>query len=211
VLGALMRRNHGFTLVELLIVIAVVAVILALAGPSLHDFILVQRLKGTSSELITDFQYARSEAVSRGRPVFVAFKLPGGGASMSCYTIYTDSNARTWEVVGNGINRCDCTQPAGSRCVNTPESAITELRTHQIPLDSSVTLAIANQGPNMAFDPVTGGIVSWVPDVANPTPAPFTVTASVGGTRRISTVVQTTGRPQNCLPSGAVVTGYSAC
>jgi prepilin-type N-terminal cleavage/methylation domain-containing protein len=202
-----MRRNRGFTLAELLIVVAVVAIVLTLAAPSFSDFILVQRLKGTSSELITDFQYARSEAVSRGRPVFVAFRLPGGGASMSCYTIYTDTHAPTWETVANGLNRCDCTRAAGARC----QTSVTELRTVQILPDTSVSLAVADQRPAIAFDPVTGGIVSWVPDVSNPTLTPFTITASIGGERSISTIVQTTGRPQNCLPSGANVTGYTAC
>jgi type IV fimbrial biogenesis protein FimT len=199
--------RRGFTLIELLITVALVAVILALVGPSFRDFILVQRLKATSAELVTDMQYARSEAVSRGRPVFVAFKLPSFGAPMSCYTVYTDTDAPRWEVVAGGFNKCDCTQAAGARC----NATATELRTQVVPAGDEVTLSVAT-GPNMAFDPVTGGIVSWVPDVANPTPAAFTVTTAIDSTRRISTVVSPTGRPQNCLPSGAsVVGGYPSC
>jgi type IV fimbrial biogenesis protein FimT len=206
VLGTLMKRRQGFTLVELLIVIAVVAVILALAGPSFRDFILVQRLKGTSSQLVTDFQYARSEAIARNRPVFIEFKAPSSSSPMSCYTIYTDTSAPRWEARTPGYHLCDCTQAAGSRCPTTS----TELRTQQIPSDSNVALSMPTSTA-IAFDPVTGSTSFWVPDQPNQVPQPFTVTAAIDTERRISTVVEVTGRPQNCLPSGATVTGYTAC
>ena len=58
--------RRGFTLVELLIVVAVVAIILVVAAPSFRDMILMQRLRSITAQLVTDLQFARNEAVSRG-------------------------------------------------------------------------------------------------------------------------------------------------
>jgi len=200
-------RSAGFTLVELLIVIAVVAVILTLAAPSFRDFILVQRLKGTSAQLSTDFQYARSEAIARSRPVFVSFKLATTSSPVWCYTIYTDTTAPTFPPSGASFHKCDCQLAAGSRCADTS----TELRTQQIPSDTSVGLSLPGLSDSTVFDPITGGISAWIPDHANPLPTPFTVTAVLDSTRKINTVVGMTGRPQNCLPSGASVLEYTSC
>ena len=56
------RHHYGFTLVELMIVVALVAILLALAAPSFRETIARNRLEGVAGELSTDFQYARSEA-----------------------------------------------------------------------------------------------------------------------------------------------------
>ncbi len=63
-----MRRqpaSRGLTLIETMVVIAVLGILLALAAPSFRDFIATQRLKGAANELVSDMVYARSEALAR--------------------------------------------------------------------------------------------------------------------------------------------------
>ncbi|HEY7886272.1 MAG TPA: GspH/FimT family pseudopilin [Cellvibrionaceae bacterium] len=61
-----MQRMRGFTIIELMVTIAVVGVLVALAAPSFRTMILNQQSEGLGENLVTAFQLARSEAVRRG-------------------------------------------------------------------------------------------------------------------------------------------------
>lgn len=61
-----MRKESGFTLIELMITIVVLAVALALGIPSFQGFIKNNRLAGQANDLVIAIQLARSEAVKRG-------------------------------------------------------------------------------------------------------------------------------------------------
>ena len=55
---------HGFTLVELVAVVAVTGIVATAAVPSLSGLIDTQRIGGVASELASDLQHARAEAIS---------------------------------------------------------------------------------------------------------------------------------------------------
>lgn len=57
-------RSRGFTLIELIVVIAVVAILLGLGVPSFREQLARRALEGAATELSSDLQYARSQAVS---------------------------------------------------------------------------------------------------------------------------------------------------
>ena len=63
------RRQRGFTLVEMVIVVFMVGVLAALAGPMFRDFIVQQSIRNAAFELMSDLTYARSEAVKRNLSV----------------------------------------------------------------------------------------------------------------------------------------------
>lgn len=54
----------GFTLTEMLIVVAVAAILLTVAVPSFRPLFAKWRLEGAANELSADLQYARSQAVA---------------------------------------------------------------------------------------------------------------------------------------------------
>lgn len=64
-------NSKGVTLVELVVVLAVVAILAAIAMPSLHDFLQEQRRKVVAQELAFTLRMARSEAILRQTPVVV--------------------------------------------------------------------------------------------------------------------------------------------
>ena len=60
---------RGFTLIELMVTLAVVAIVAALATPSFTGVINSNRLTSQANELVADIQLARSEALRRNRTV----------------------------------------------------------------------------------------------------------------------------------------------
>lgn len=66
------QRQGGFTLPELIITVAVLAVLSALAAPSFTALVASQRLKSATSDVFTSLTRARSEAIKRNREVIVA-------------------------------------------------------------------------------------------------------------------------------------------
>lgn len=60
------RTLQGFTLTELLVTIAVMAIILAIAVPSFMSAIASYRLTTAANDLLASIQHARSEAIRRG-------------------------------------------------------------------------------------------------------------------------------------------------
>ena len=72
-------RASGFTLMELLIAIAVLAILTTLAVPAFTQFIQNNKLSAQANEMVAAMQYARSEALRRGERVRVCSS--SGGAA----------------------------------------------------------------------------------------------------------------------------------
>jgi type IV fimbrial biogenesis protein FimT len=66
------QPSHGFTVVEVLIVLSMAVVIVSLAGPPFRNFIIQQNIRNAAYELMSDLIFARSEAVKRNTSVTVS-------------------------------------------------------------------------------------------------------------------------------------------
>lgn len=71
------HRSGGFTLVEMMIVISLVAIIMAIAVPSFRDASLGSQLRATANELVASAMLARSEAIKRNAPVTMCVSTSG--------------------------------------------------------------------------------------------------------------------------------------
>jgi len=76
-------RSRGFTLVELLVTIAVVAILAAIALPSYTSMIQRSDVSSASNRLLADLGYARSEAATLGTYVSVCPSTDGTSCSGS--------------------------------------------------------------------------------------------------------------------------------
>ena len=79
-----MKVCRGFTLLELMVAIAVLAILATVGVPSFRDLIQNNRVTTQTNELVTALSFARTEAVKRGRPVEVTVSqaAPGWSATV---------------------------------------------------------------------------------------------------------------------------------
>lgn len=83
------RRARGFTAIELMVTVAIMAVLMALAAPSFTPLIEGWRVRQAAEQLQSTLYYARSEAIKRGGQVVVE-KLPDG--TNGCTTASTTAS-----------------------------------------------------------------------------------------------------------------------
>jgi prepilin-type N-terminal cleavage/methylation domain-containing protein len=95
-----LRGVHlGFTLIELMVTMALVAILAALAGPSIELLARRVRLDSDTERFQSALSYARSEAIKRSTTVSV---VPSGSGFTGGWQVFTD----------DGTQNPDCTLTA---------------------------------------------------------------------------------------------------
>ena len=64
-----MKKLRGFTMIELMVVIAIVAILTTLAAPSFKQMIQSTTISSSVNSFLADIRYARSESIRRGGSV----------------------------------------------------------------------------------------------------------------------------------------------
>ncbi len=73
-------KQNGFNLVELMVTIAVLAILLTITAPSLSDMLERRQLRGAAESIYAHLYYARMEALKKNRKIFVSFSSGDNGA-----------------------------------------------------------------------------------------------------------------------------------
>ena len=80
----MLRAQRGLTAIELLITIAILAILIAIAAPSLTQFVSKWRVSNALNALTGSMRLARTEAIARSRPVVMC--RVSSNASTTCQT-----------------------------------------------------------------------------------------------------------------------------
>lgn len=123
-------KAHGFTMAELLITVVILAVLLAIAVPSMREFIARQRVEAIAKQVATDLKYLRTLATQRRLPVQIYFN---SNETTSCYVLYGFNTDRF----------CDCARTDGLPACGDPavDGASVEYKTVSIPRSSGIVLS----------------------------------------------------------------------
>jgi type IV fimbrial biogenesis protein FimT len=172
--GTTHAATRGFTLVEMMVVVAVAGIVMTAAAPSLNGWVEQQRLSGIAGDLARDLRQARQEAVMRNESV--RFTLQHDDAGAACYLLHTG---------GAGDCRCAATGPA--RCDGSAQAL------KQVQLDARQGFALRSSSPSVVFSPAHGTV--------SPT---ATLRLQDRGGRTVQHAVNLMGRVRSCAPLGAV-------
>ena len=95
-----MNKNHGFTLIELIVTLAVFGIVISMAAPSMSGFIDSNRRAAQVNTFVSALNLARSEAVKRNNNVTVCTRNDAGTACDatknwdSGWLVFIDDNTR---------------------------------------------------------------------------------------------------------------------
>ncbi len=87
-----MKAEKGFSATELMIVIAIIAIVAAVVAPGFLEWRNRSRLQGYSNNLKADFELAKMRAIKENAQVAIVFNQP----EFDGYRVFVDSGPNEW-------------------------------------------------------------------------------------------------------------------
>ena len=200
------KLQSGFTIIELMITLTVVAILMALAAPSFSDLIVKSRLRGATDDIVNLLNTSRGNAVKIGRQINVSIN-----GTAWCAGAVSESGPAAGSgaamVLANAP--CDCT-------ASTVNCIVANNSTNETSLVSSgnysgVTLTATG---DIAYVNSTSGGVTFDSKFGALTPLPTTNSTITLANGKFSTqiTVSPLGQTNVCVPSTSpFVAGYPSC
>src|SRR5437762_8608072 len=119
-----MRRHGGFSITELMVVVAIVAILLGIGAPSYRYITNSYRMSAEVNGLLGDLQYARAEAIREGQYVTACVSSDGASCTggphwENGWIVFSDPNNN--QTVTAGVLRVQ-----GAFTGTTPDTFIAE-------------------------------------------------------------------------------------
>ena len=113
-------RNAGFTLLELMVVVAISIILITIAIPGMYSFIIGSQRSSSAMDFYTDLTLARSEAISRNQRVTVCKSADG----TTCLALGAGSWENGWLIYVNKDDTVDATEPDYDTVDPTKDEAV---------------------------------------------------------------------------------------
>ncbi len=148
-----MKRETGFTIIELLIVVVIAAVVAAIGGPAMGNFIKNNRLQSKTHAVMADVLHARGEAVTRKKSVVMCRSANADSATPTCGGTAPDWGTGGYitfvdEDLSNTFNAGDLLLRRGAKVSDNVTLMLDGTVDPEIRFSSDGTL---NEGGNTAF------------------------------------------------------------
>jgi type IV fimbrial biogenesis protein FimT len=132
-------RIRGFTAIEMMIVVVIVAILTAMAAPGMGKMLRNQRVKTAAFDVFASLNFARSEAVKRNTTVTMT---PYNAADWTAGWTITDSN-------GNVLKKERDKQVSSNEMVMTGPASVVFARTGRLANAAVPKFNISTPGTNM--------------------------------------------------------------
>jgi type IV fimbrial biogenesis protein FimT len=103
------RASRGFTMLEVMVTLALIAILASIAAPSMIDFVRNNKMAAAARQLDADMILARREAIKRNTRVLVC---PRGSTAGKCATATTTAWTQGWLVCYDADFDNDCDDTA---------------------------------------------------------------------------------------------------
>ncbi|MEZ5464609.1 MAG: GspH/FimT family pseudopilin [Lysobacteraceae bacterium] len=122
-----MSRQRGFSIIELVITLIVLAILIAMAGPSMSEFLRRNRVAASTNALVQAANYSRAEALRGGYPVTLCVTADANAAAPACIAttnwggndlIALNSDGELIQVFDYGRGQMSLTAPADTLTFN---------------------------------------------------------------------------------------------
>jgi len=151
------KSAGGFTLLELLVTVAIVGILVTAGVPELNNFLKNSRLTSQTNTFISVMNYARSESIGRNKNIFITSNDTGN---------QWGSGWRVW-VDGLNTKACEGNGGVGEKEANAPNQQLEEsdsgcnevVKIFDFP-DSQVTIEIVGSFSNISAASVKGDLAN---------------------------------------------------
>ena len=103
------RSTRGFTVLEVMVTLSLVAILAAIAAPAMIDFVRSNKMSTAARQLDADMALARREAIKRNTRVLMC---PRGSVAGKCATATTSAWTQGWLVCYDADFDNDCDDTA---------------------------------------------------------------------------------------------------
>ncbi len=175
----LRTSSSGFSLAELLVVVAIMGLLVGVSVPAFMNFLRAFRLKSSGRQVVGDMQLARQRAITRSRDYYVFFETDLNSHTINRYRI-VESNLQNGILVAGATSvnfkgpvgvaefvhivteNADTEKPAGATVAAFPSEALTGFTTLPAVVFFPSGAAKTTGAVWVAIDPKSGPRYTWM-------------------------------------------------